>query len=117
MFDGKMSAILSGAGGASCQLCTTQFTELKDLELIRSGYQINRSISDAKLIFYSVDREDFLSLPSNERFGLTHDQISNIDIISASPLHSYTCIFRWFMLVIYLLQSGTCKWAPTSKSI
>ena len=25
MFDGKMSAILSGASGASCQLCTTQF--------------------------------------------------------------------------------------------
>ena len=23
MFDGKMAAILSGAGGASCQMCTT----------------------------------------------------------------------------------------------
>ena len=31
MFDGKMSAILSGAGGASCQLCT--HNELKDREL------------------------------------------------------------------------------------
>ena len=93
MYDGKMSAILSGAGGASCHLCTTQFNQLKDLDFIRAGYPINRSISNAKLIFDSVDREDFLSLPSNERFGLTHEPISNIDIISASPLHSYTCIF------------------------
>ena len=37
MFDGKMSSILSGAGGASCQLCTTTFSDLKDLDLIRAG--------------------------------------------------------------------------------
>ena len=49
--------------------------------------------------------------------SLTHEPISNIDIISASPLHSYTYKFRWFMLVIYHLQSGTYKWAPTSKRI
>ena len=72
MLDGKMSAILSGAGGASCQLCTTHFDELKDLDLIRAGYPINRSIKDAKLIFETVDEEEFLSLPSNERSGLTH---------------------------------------------
>ena len=83
--DGKMSAILSGAGGASCQLCTTHFNGLKDLDLIRAGYPINRSIKDAKLIFETVDREEFLSLPSNERFGLTHEPISSIDIVSASP--------------------------------
>ena len=117
MLDGKMSAILSGAGGASCQLCTTHFNELKDLDLIRAGYPINRSIKDAKLIFETVDREEFLSLPSNERFGLTHEPISSIDIVSASPLHSYTCVFRWFMQLIYHLQSGTHKWAPTSKRI
>ena len=117
MFDGKMSAILSGAGGASCQLCTAQFEELKDLDLIRDGYPINRFISDAKLIFETVDREEFLSLQSKERFGLTHEPISNIDIISASPLHSYTCVFRWFMLVIYHLQSAIHKWSPTSKHI
>ena len=117
MFDGKMSAILSGAGGASCQLCTAQFEELKDLDLIRDGYPINRFISDAKLIFETVDREEFLSLQSKERFGLTHEPISNIEIISASPLHSYTCVFRWFMLVIYHLQSAIHKWSPTSKHI
>ena len=69
MIDGKMSAIISGAGGVSCQLCTTQFDELKDLDYIRVGYLINRSISDAKLIFDSVHREDFLSYPPMKDLG------------------------------------------------
>ena len=76
MFDVKMSAILSGAGGASSQLCITQFDELKDLDLIRTGYPKRRSKSDAKLIFDLVHREDFLSLPSNQKFGLTHELTS-----------------------------------------
>ena len=117
MFDGKMSSILSGAGGASCQLCTATFSELKDLDLIRAGYPINRTISAARSIFDSVDTEDFLSLPSKQRFGLTHEPLSNIDIMPASPLHTYTCVFRWFMLVVYHLHSGTCEWYPTSPTI
>ena len=38
MLDGKMSAILGGAGGAICLLCTASFLELKDLELVRCGF-------------------------------------------------------------------------------
>ena len=55
-----MSSNLSRVGRASCQLCTAQFTELKDLDFIRASYQINRTISAAKLIFDSVDKEKFL---------------------------------------------------------
>ena len=54
MFDGKMGGLLSGAGGAHCQLCTATFKQLHDLELIREGFPINRSISAAKEIFDSV---------------------------------------------------------------
>ena len=57
MFDGKMAGILSGAGGAHCQLCTANFKQLHDFELIREGFPINRSISAAKEIFDSVNKE------------------------------------------------------------
>ena len=112
-----MSAILSGAGVANCQLCTTTSTELRDLDLVRCGFPINRTISSAKEIFSSPDSSEFLSLPSQFRFGITHELISDIDILPAPPLHSYTCIFCWFMLVTYHMQSGTQKWSPTSKKI
>ena len=41
MLDGKMSGILSGAGGALYQLCTANKQELKNLELVRTGLSIN----------------------------------------------------------------------------
>ncbi|KAI6648498.1 hypothetical protein LOD99_8130 [Oopsacas minuta] len=94
MFDGKMAGILSGAGGAHCQLCTATFKQLHDVELIRDGFPINRSITSAKELFQSVNEVEFLSLSSNDRLGLTHQPISDIDIICSSPLHSYLCIFR-----------------------
>ena len=117
MFDGKMSKILSGAGGASCQLCTITHAQLKDLNLIRSSFPINRHIQDAISIFNDVDTEEFLKLDSNSRFGLTHPPTSTIDIIPASPLHSYLCVFRWLMLLIYHIDAGLHKWSPTSPTI
>ena len=75
MFNGKMSGILSGAGGAKCQLCTATFKDLHDVELVRSGFPINRTVSAAREIFCSVNNDEFLSLPSQERFGLTHEPL------------------------------------------
>ncbi|KAI6649991.1 hypothetical protein LOD99_6355 [Oopsacas minuta] len=93
MLDGKMASILSGAGGASCQLCTATQKELKDRDLFLQGYPINRNISDAIQLFGELEDVDvFFSLPTNQRFNLTHQPLSTIDILPASPLHSYTCI-------------------------
>ena len=117
MFDSKMAGILSGSGGAHCLLCTANFKQLHDIELIRDGFPINRSISAAKEIFAAVNKEEFLSLASIDRFGITHEPISDINIICASPLHAYTYVFRWFMTLVYHLQSGTRKWSPSSPEI
>ena len=68
-----MSALLSGAGGTSCQLCTATQKDIKD----------------------------------------TSTHFNN----SALPLHSYTCVFRWFKLLIYRLNSGNYQWSPTSVRI
>ena len=112
-----MSGILTGAGGAKCQSCTATFAELHAIELVRSGFPINRTISAARDIFASVYKTEYLSLPSQERFGLTHEPLSEIDTIPASPLQTYTCVFRWFMTLVYHLHSGFNKWSPTSAKV
>ena len=118
MFDGKMAAILSGSGGASCQMCTATHKDLKDKVLVVDGFPINRTITDARQLFSDIeDTESFFALPSSERFGLTDIPISTIDINSASPLHSYTCIFRWFNLLVYHLHIEKMSWSPTSPAI
>ena len=81
-----MSATLSGAGGASCQLCTANHTQLKDWELIRNAFQINYFIYEAKELF---NNELFLKLDSKSRYGITHPPICEKDILPVSPLHSY----------------------------
>ena len=115
---GKCLQYFQGKGGASCQLCTATHTELKDQQLVLQGFPINRHISDAIEMFGEhEDIESFLSLPSNKRVNLTHEPVSTINITPASPLHSYACGFRWFNLLIYHLNSGKSKWAPTSPTI
>ena len=114
-----MTAIMSGAGAASCQLCTATQNELKDRDLVIQGFPINRHISYAIQLFeeFEGSNESFYKLPSNQRFNLTHEPIYNINIVPASPLHAYTCIFRWFNVLIYHLNVGTLKWSPSSASI
>ena len=47
----------------------------------------------------------------------THPPISEKDILPVSPLHTYLCVFRLLMLVIYHLDVGTTKWSPTSSQV
>ena len=59
MFDCKISGLLSGAGGAKCQLCTAIALQLRHLDLVRGGFPINRHVEDAKYIFNGVNIDDF----------------------------------------------------------
>ena len=118
MFDGKMAALLSGAGGASYQLCTTTRAQIKDRDFVLQGYPINRLVSEAIQLFGDIeDSESFFLLPSNERYNLTHKPVSTINILPASPLHSYTCIFRWFNLLVYNLNDGKLEWTTKPELI
>ena len=97
-----MAAILDGEGGASCHLCTCCRNQSKGIDLIKQGFPINRSIDLSLEIINKVDEDDYISLPSKDRFGKTHKPEN---IHSASPLYGYLRIFGWFKLV-YHLQAG-----------
>ncbi|KAI6659856.1 hypothetical protein LOD99_14196 [Oopsacas minuta] len=113
-----MAKILSGAGDANCQMYTATLQQIHDISTVQNGFPINRTIRDAHDVFDEVDEEEFLSLPTNQRYNLTHKPISEKDIISTSPLHTYLRTFSWFLLLIYHLQCGDIqKWSPTSRII
>ena len=80
MLDGKMSAILSGASGENCQLCTATITELRDLEIVTWGFPINRTNSSAKKVFSSVDSSEFCHFP----LSLDSELLMNPSQISTS---------------------------------
>ena len=117
LFDTKMAGLLDGAGGASCHLCTATESQIKSLEWVESGFPINRFVTDAHEIFSEVNEEEFLKLPSHQRIGITHQPTSNINIIAASPLQAYLCVFKWFMLLIYHLDAGRTQWSPSNSKV
>ena len=84
-----MAKLLSGSGGAHCQICTTTFAQAHDIDFVRDGFPINRFIHDAKLFLEEFDEGQLRSLPSDQRFNLTNLPTSDKDIIAASPLHAY----------------------------
>ena len=112
-----MAGLLDGACGASCHLCTTTDSHIKSLEWPRSGFLINRLISDARQLFEEVGEEDYLKLPSNKRVGITHQPTSNIDNITVSPLHACFCVFRWFVQLINHLDAGHKVWDPSNSKV
>ncbi|KAI6653036.1 hypothetical protein LOD99_3872 [Oopsacas minuta] len=117
-FDTKMAKVLSGAGGANCQMRTATFQQIHDISIVQNGFPINRTISDARDVFDEVDEEEYLSLPTNKRFNLIHKPISGKDITSASPLHTYLRTLSWFLFLICHLQCGAIqKWSPPSPII
>ena len=80
-------------------MCTATHGDLTDRNMVLDGFPINKTITDAIQLFGELeDIESFLSLPSNERFNLTHQPISNINILHASLggliFWSTTCILK-----------------------
>ncbi|KAI6654457.1 hypothetical protein LOD99_853 [Oopsacas minuta] len=99
-------------------MCTATFQQIHDISIVQNVFPINRTIRDARDVFDEVDEEEFLSLPTNQRFNLTHKPISEKDIMSASLLHTYLRTISWFLLLICHLQCGAIqKWSPTSPII
>ena len=81
-----MAKIFCGASGSSCQLCTASFAQIRYISFVNTGYPINRTIHDVRALFEEVDEDELLSLPSIQRFNLTHKPISDKDIVSVSTL-------------------------------
>ena len=53
LFDTKMAAILDGAGGAACHLCTATREQIKGVQFVKHGFSINRFIDSAIQIYRS----------------------------------------------------------------
>ena len=89
LFVTKMAAILDGLGGEACHLCIATREQIKDVQFVKHGFPINRFIDSAIQIFTEVDIDEFLTLPTKDRFGLAHEPTSEENIIPASPLQDY----------------------------
>ena len=112
MFDGKTLAVMTGKGGAPCIACKANRSDINNIAKVVCGFPLDCSIEDIKetILQLTSDGKDLMSYKTSQRFGITHEPASDIDVVPASPLHSYLRILDWFLNLIYRLAAGKSKW-------
>ena len=108
MIDGKMHTIISGLGGAFCCLCTKSKEQCHDVDIISSGFKVDRSLDDTLDIC-----ENNLHLEENRkkedydvRRGVTQEPITTEDINNMHPLHNLLRCFGWIFKICYHATAG-----------
>ncbi|KAI6659736.1 hypothetical protein LOD99_10705 [Oopsacas minuta] len=98
------------------QVGRRKYTQLRHT-LLPDNIDSHLTVNAIELFTQIDDIESFFALSTNERFKLTHQPISEINMHPASQLHSYTGVFRWFNLLVYHLRIEKFTWSPTSPVI
>ena len=115
MIDGKMRSLITGRGGAYCQLCNVlkevacgHVLTKSSLKIqVRNMFNINRTMADTKAIYYIVksggtvmtSTGDYDSLTGVSQKLLTTDD----SILSVSPLHPIMRTFDFVKQLAYHL--------------
>ena len=112
MFDGKTIAIMTGKGGAPCICCKANRDDINNISKVKCGFPMDCTISDIKqtIIQLTSGGRELMSYKSNQRFGITHEPASDIDVVPAAALHSYLRILDWILNLMYRLAAGRRKW-------
>lgn len=118
MIDGKLHTILSGLGGAFCCLCTFSEAQCNDIDLIRNGFSINRSLEQT----LEICQNEF-HLEKNRRkgdygvrMGVTDVPITKENLNTLHPLHNLLRAFDWIYKICYHATAGHLSWSEGKLS-
>ena len=103
---------MTGKGGAPCICCKANRHDINNISKVKCGFPMDCTISDIKqtIIQLTSGGRELMTYKSNERFGITHEPASDIDVVPAAPLHSYLRILDWILNLMYRLAAGRRKW-------
>ena len=125
--DGKALAEGSGQRGSYCTCCTVSADDAKDVSKIKNGFPIDKSIESLQDLFDMLNDEqegistfggDFLKkIKSSERYGLTHQPLTTLDIVRHFPItHSYIRSLSFFETLFYRINGG-CRQMGKGKRL
>ena len=119
MVDGKLHSLLSGCGGAFCCLCTNSQAECNDIERIKAGFLIDRTLDQTleiceKNLHLSKNRK---TGDCNVRKGVTQQPITIEDISNLHPLHNILRCFGWIYKICYHATASHYTWSEAKLSV
>ena len=124
--DSKAQAEGSGQLGSNCTCCTVSPDSAKDVDRIRQGLPMDKSIEYLQDFFDMLNDEyegfathgnDFLKkIKSSEHYGLTHESMT-LDIFRHFPItHSYIRALAFFENLFYRIN-GDCRQMGKGKRL
>ena len=119
MWDRKAADLLMGSGGAYCDVCTHSKEDCLDVELIKAGIPINRTVQSCNDIFERLQDDDGCIFRQkgdySERQGQTSKPILKEEILSVQVLHSLLRCFDHFMKIVTYVKAGVYNWAAFNR--
>ena len=110
MWDRKAADLLMGSGGAYCDVCTHSKEDCLDVELIKAGIPINRTVQSCNEVFERLQDDDGCIFRQkgdySERQGQTSKPILKEEILSVQVLHSLLRCFDHFMKIVTYVKAG-----------
>ena len=116
--DTKTIKAATGLTGAYCTSCTVSSTQAHDVEGIRNGFKINRTLREVEDLFnelcvLDVDGNEHISknvADYNKRKGVCMKPITRYEMFSnITVLHSYLNSLSFFQRILYCINSGVLK--------
>ena len=121
MKDVKLKTMVSGAGGADCQLCDTQQDEWLDKAKIETGFPINRSAQENTQIYVALysEEEDGVERKDGDfsiRKGITQKPITLSDQRAITICHLYINGPNWWLKFFSKVAAGVKRWRLKDKA-
>ena len=121
MMDMKAANLYLGLGGAYCDLCDISKADCHDVERVKQGFAITRSITSLHSLFDDISTEDGSVVKSHNdyetRKGLTTKPIPNHEVLSVQVLHALLRTLDHFMKIIVHLRAGVHDWSESKTSL
>ena len=119
MIDGKLHSLLSGLNGAFCCLCSYDENQCNDLDYIKSGFPIDRSLEGTMEI---CDQDLHLVINRKKgdykiRKGVTQIPITKENHNTIHPLHCILRCFGWIYKICYHAVAGHLTWSEAKVSV
>ena len=108
-----------GNGGAYCDLCTRTKKECQDIDIVKSGFEINKTVEQMHGIFESLEIDGEIVKSAGDyatRQGQCYKPIAGHKVKSNQVLHGLFRSFDHFMAALVRCYAGVYSWGVPTGS-
>ena len=116
MFDGKMTSILLGDGGAFCHYCFSTKAEANDVDIVEDGFTIDKELSNMEGIWEDLEAGS-MKYDDPNRAGQTNAPLVERGILFCGILHYLLRSLDHCLKILYHIVGNQLQWSERSGEV